>query len=779
MSDYRKHIEAAIQATVFHSATSYSWFGRRSHPLSPRISRVLSPTSARAYLLFGLQSRLYSDFYCRGFAAPAAHVIGGGSSGWLPFVDALSAANTGLGYWEDGWQISSMNGDIVVCKAGLAVRAKPQAYMVAPGDPLAPGTRLRLSFSKELRRMLPGFYLALSDQPLSQDVAQPLVRLYWNLAAKGAAGFVKRTTTLLNRAGLPFRLKVLNDPAQYTRCDAGVIYLLKQDYHAAREVFETIYDQVAASMKPATPVFTKLLAPGLGLAEDPGGLDSFGLHRCRILADGLMRAYEQGDTSAEGRWRVVAQHFAEHEVDLETPFLNPGSSDSYEFSNPQPKRFPALQASTTLAADHDTPGYLEIASDIGRRLAREAVWHADRCNWIGPEASTRLSGHGHARSTYRALGPELYDGSSGVALFLAQLSAITGDSELRRAALGGIRQALERAEAIGLHRRLGLYTGWAGVALAAARLSGLLGEEALIDPVRRLVERAADRDASAREFDLLAGRAGTIVGLIVLRDVVDAAFGLDIALQLADELLQAADRSSAGSAWAAPGLPANARLTGFSHGAAGIGYALLELFQATGVSTYRDAAMQAFQYERYWFDAGAGNWPDFRWAPAGKRGKRPHVFATHWCHGAPGIAVSRLRAFEITGDQTCKAEALVALDTTRGALEQALESGAGDFSLCHGLAGNAEVLRYGARVLGAARAQGEKLIAAVAQVGMERYATQPGAAWPGETEDQTPGLMLGRAGSGYFYLRSIDPAIPSILVPRYDTSYVVARPSIV
>ena len=38
------------------------------------------------------------------------------------------------------------------------------------------------------------------------------------------------------------------------------------------------------------PAFTKHLAPGLGFAEDPGTIrDSFGTHRCRLLAEGTLR----------------------------------------------------------------------------------------------------------------------------------------------------------------------------------------------------------------------------------------------------------------------------------------------------------------------------------------------------------------------------------------------------------------------------------------------------------------------------------------------------------
>ena len=48
--------------------------------------------------------------------------------------------------------------------------------------------------------------------------------------------------------------------------------------------------------------------------------------------------------------------------------------------------------------------------------------------------------------TVTALGPELYDGTSGVALFLAQLFARTGNLEFRHTALGAITRALRQLD---------------------------------------------------------------------------------------------------------------------------------------------------------------------------------------------------------------------------------------------------------------------------------------------------------------------------------------------
>ena len=70
----------------------------------------------------------------------------------------------------------------------------------------------------------------------------------------------------------------------------------------------------------------------------------------------------------------------------------------------------------------------------------------------------------------------------------------------------------------------------------------------------------------------------------------------------------------------------------------------------------------------------------------------------------------------------------------------------------------------GSRVLGEEWPHGSRLALRVAQFGLDRYAADV-RSWPcGTNGGQTPGLMLGLAGIGLFYLRLYDPTIPSILL---------------
>jgi hypothetical protein len=126
---------------------------------------------------------------------------------------------------------------------------------------------------------------------------------------------------------------VLNDPSAYTRSDAGVLYFCKADHPAVAEAVSSIYSSIAQLLNPDVPGFTRHIAPGLALAEDPATQESFGQHRCRILAEGIIRAHEEMAKSLNDRLRIVESHFASQGIRISEPYLNPRSVDNYTFAN--------------------------------------------------------------------------------------------------------------------------------------------------------------------------------------------------------------------------------------------------------------------------------------------------------------------------------------------------------------------------------------------------------------------------------------------------------------
>lgn len=334
MSEYARLVEAALQATEIRSATQYSWFGQLSQDVPPEIAAAMGPDNARAFLLHNLQMCLYNDFYCPGQAIPELDAsIRFTVPVLTPFVQALSAANRGRGAREPGWTFRGHDsGRLVISRDGLRVWADRRDIFTTRKK-LVPGTYVTVRMPKELLKLSPGYYMALGETEFPIDGTDTVVRFYWNLRSEAATQVVAAATSELNRVSVPFRLKVVNEPDRYTRCDAGVLYVTKKHFGAAAPVVRSIYDHVAAGMKPLTPVFTKPLAPGLGFAEDPGDGDSFGMSRCRLLAEAMVRAFEHRQSSLSDRFDQVERCFTESAINLESPYLNAGSVDHYRFPN--------------------------------------------------------------------------------------------------------------------------------------------------------------------------------------------------------------------------------------------------------------------------------------------------------------------------------------------------------------------------------------------------------------------------------------------------------------
>lgn len=398
------------------------------------------------------------------------------------------------------------------------------------------------------------------------------------------------------------------------------------------------------------------------------------------------------------------------------------------------------------------------AHRLGDGLTQSSIWLGDKCSWIGPTPVE--SGRGYVSWAHRPLGPDLYGGTSGIAMFLAELARVTGDKEVRKTALGAMRHALESVEKLnGSPLADGLYNGRTGIALAAASVADALDSDELRIEAGRLV-RAVTRVANeSAGFDIIRGTAGIIVGLLALRRILGTDDTvLPGALLAADRLLgQAVVPKDGTIAWYSPEQTERAPLTGFSHGAAGGGYALLELWAVTGESRFLQAAEQSFMYEDSLLERAHGNWPDLR-NQGGRRSGLPS-FETYWCHGAPGIALTRLRAFQLTGNLRWKSDAEIGMRTTEWIVRACLETGTGNYSLCHGLLGNCEVLALGDDLLGTCRYE---LLEGAIGMGAERsakgYWLQGGTPYA-----VTPGLLTGAAGIGYAFLRFASSGIRSVL----------------
>lgn len=140
-------------------------------------------------------------------------------------------------------------------------------------------------------------------------------------------------TRELNDILIPFTFKVLYNPGDYKRYDSGVLYFEKSNYEAVRRVLESVYTLSKAQFHTDVPLFTKFLAPGLGLAEEPNRKfaeqESFGMNRCQIITNGLLEAWHSLNNSPEERMTSILKQFSLLGVELQRPYLNANSLDIY------------------------------------------------------------------------------------------------------------------------------------------------------------------------------------------------------------------------------------------------------------------------------------------------------------------------------------------------------------------------------------------------------------------------------------------------------------------
>jgi lantibiotic modifying enzyme len=437
-----------------------------------------------------------------------------------------------------------------------------------------------------------------------------------------------------------------------------------------------------------------------------------------------------------------------------------------------------------LTSSADDQEFLEAARNIGKKLCQKAFWHDSRCNWIDRSIEDTIAQNGSAVS--KALSSEIYEGTSGIALFLSNLYTFGGgkkDPECKATAEAAISQALHRVEDIPREARFGFYSGQTGIAYAAAVVGKDLGNPGLIEGALKVVRQLYKDRPPYDLLDMISGVAGAIPPLVKIYKISGEPSALDLAVNLGDKLLASAVKEPYGWSWdyKASGLQsAMHNLTGFSHGAAGIGYALIELYDAVEKEEYVEAARAAFRYENHWFSAKDDNWPDFRLdegdmmqytaAATQPKAEEQPKFVSGWCHGAPGIGISRLRAHQVLGDkEEAYSDDIASCVRTMARVAAGIDASTDypNFSLCHGLAGIGDILLYAGQVLG--NDSLKSLASKIGHYGIEKFVYK-NLPWPCDNRvGEMLGLMLGIAGIGNFYLRlasaSSKQIIPSPLMP--------------
>lgn len=352
---------------------------------------------------------------------------------------------------------------------------------------------------------------------------------------------------------------------------------------------------------------------------------------------------------------------------------------------------------------------LTAACTIADHIVARGLAGLGRVNWLGLELVDER------QWMVLPMGGGLANGYLGVALFLAQLSVLSGVAryaELARSAVASIPALLDtltgRADLVALVGRGGLH-GLGGIAYGLARMSTLLDDPGIREwagTAVRLAATAPDKPGWAN------GSAGCLAAMTA----VHAELGLVSAARLATVCAD----STTELVHQAPEIPNR-----FADGWAGIAWALAQC-APSGEPRYQEAARTAFD----------------RLTPA------EDLHVPGWCRGMAGLLIAR----------TCVSD--VDRESAVGAL--ASRSVLRDLSLCHGELGVAEALTVLAGDDPApATVSARRRRAAVILGAIDRYG--PSCGTPGWVS--TPGLLSGLAGIGYGLLRlGFAQRVPSVLL---------------
>ena len=407
---------------------------------------------------------------------------------------------------------------------------------------------------------------------------------------------------------------------------------------------------------------------------------------------------------------------------------------------------------TTARGDGDFVAAVGIAED----LAASAVWSGDAAGFHGAAPPAELG----LAVVHRSFGGDVYEGSAGVARFLALAAARTGSDDLAAVARGAATHALARVSGFSL------FSGGAGAGLVAMEVAALIDEPELAARGAELLGSAvamAEADPAPLD-DLIAGRAGVLLGLVAAAEAGVPGEWLARSRELAGRLIaagEAPDVAPDGLAWRLhPGGP---RLCGLGHGASGPALAFEALARADDNPRWASAAAAARRYERAWYSAAAGSWADLREGLP----SYPHM----WCHGSIGVAAERLAAVSGgTSDQMAAADLAGGLAGARSAASGLVDLPTGpggghmiNGSLCHGLGGMSDLFVDASHVeagrrdawLGLAR----RCTAQMRRDSRRAEGWRTGVYPSGE---RTPGLMLGLAGIGWALMRvALPDEVPS------------------
>jgi HopA1 effector protein family len=335
-------LDAVFSAFTILSPVSFS-FGReppvdvRMTPHALGWAGVAQPGWAEPGdpLVKGIQATFYERCYARRLSGPEEQPARASASD-PDFARRLAEANLSRERWDKGWVIHGLgtNGQAFVRKGDRERAAIPGAFISEAVVGMAPqiGASVSIRAPRETLDAQPGYYFAFGETLDELADQLSLVRLYFHCGAEVAILLLNRLSRSLNEFQTPFQLKMPTAPALYQRDDTVVLYVGVRYFPIAARIIALARNEI--SLADPAPLFTKRLWRGVGAAVDPGTGESFGMHRCRLAAEGIVDAWRNGSQDLAARHTAVAARFAAAGLDVARPHLGPSGVDPFDLPQP-------------------------------------------------------------------------------------------------------------------------------------------------------------------------------------------------------------------------------------------------------------------------------------------------------------------------------------------------------------------------------------------------------------------------------------------------------------
>jgi len=473
-----------------------------------------------------------------------------------------------------------------------------------------------------------------------------------------------------------------------------------------------------------------------------------------IFGNQIYTSAQTGLSRAKERWANLSQEEIEWQscvIQISTSFVVKTDKATAHQEKHAFDRKLKLAGNQLLSDEHIA---LEL-KHIAKTISQYAFIKEQSAGWIGIDW---LAGSDVGQLV--TLGSDLYNGVGGIALFLSAYAKQFNDEnakELAMKSLAGLRQQIYAPTAARWARSLGLggASGLGSVLYTLANVSVLLDEPVLLEDAMQVSRLFTDELIDADQtLDVIAGSAGGILSLLALYRYTHSKEVLTKAIRCGEHLLKTPRMGKEGRrSWIGLGM-GESILNGISHGASGFELALSSLSIASGRQDFMEAANECHAFEASNYDSEEHNWPDLR---DDEDGKPIKGWVCQWCHGAPGIGLSRIGRVKFGADLNSVAEDIKnATVCVKDNWPNRVDT------LCCGTMGSIEFLNEAGQLLSnqdISSLANQRL----AEIFSDRQA-KGDYSWPVGGTEFNLGLFRGVSGVGYTLLRKLNPNLPNVLI---------------